>query len=133
MPSPILSENGLVQRRSNASFADTVQRVRDAIAQRGLKLFAVIDHSGEAASVGFSLTPTQVIVFGSPEAGTPLMMAKPLLAIDLPLRILVVENAAGVVSVVYTAPEYLIARHGLDGDAAKVLGGAAKLAEEAAG
>jgi uncharacterized protein (DUF302 family) len=76
-------------------------------------LFALIDHSGEAEKVGMKMPPTKLLIFGSPKAGTPLMLAAPSAAIDLPLKILVAEDAQGKVWISYNSPEYLKERHGL--------------------
>jgi len=80
---------------------------------KGAKIFVVIDHAGEAAAAGLTMRPTKLLVFGSPTAGTPLMIAAPTLAIDLPLKILVLENEDGSVSMIYNTAEYIAERHGL--------------------
>ena len=116
--------NGLVQVASHYSVDDTVKRLEAAFGQKGLQVFAVIDHSGEAEKVGLKMRPTKVLIFGSPKGGTPLMVAAPSLAIDLPLKALVAEDAAGKVSVTYNAPEYLKARHSVPDDLIKNLAGA---------
>ena len=84
--------NGLVQVASHYSVDETVQRLHAAFAAKGLQVFAVIDHSGEAEKIGLQIRPTKVLIFGSPKAGTPLMVAAPSLAIDLPLKALVAED-----------------------------------------
>ena len=91
-----------------------LRRVVAEIDQRELTIFAVIDHSGEAEDVGLSMPDTKLVIFGSPAAGTPVMVAAPLAAIDLPLKILVWADAAGTVSVSYNAPAYLAGRYHLD-------------------
>ncbi|HEV3511764.1 MAG TPA: DUF302 domain-containing protein [Candidatus Sulfotelmatobacter sp.] len=96
-----------------------------------MKVFAVIDHSGEAERVGLKMRPTKVVIFGSPKGGTPLMVAAPSLAIDLPLRALVAEDAGGRVSVLYNSPEYLQERHGVPADLIKNLAGAGALIAKA--
>jgi uncharacterized protein (DUF302 family) len=118
------SQNGLVQVASRYSVDETVKRLRAAFASKGLQMFAVVDHSGEAEKVGLKMRPTTVLIFGSPKAGTPLMEAAPSLAIDLPLKALVAEDAAGTVSVTYNDPEYLRERHGVPADLIKNLAGA---------
>jgi uncharacterized protein (DUF302 family) len=118
------NENGLVQVASHYSFDETIQRLQAAFAEKGLQVFAVIDHSGEAAKVGLTMPPTKVMIFGSPKAGTPLMVAAPSLAIDLPLKALVSEDAAGKVSVTYNDPAYLKERHGVPEELIKNLAGA---------
>jgi len=117
-------ENGLVQVASRYSVDESVQRLRAAFAEKGLKVFAVVDHSGEAEKAGLKMRPTRVLIFGSPKAGTPLMAAAPSLAIDLPLKALIAEDAAGKVSVTYNSPEYLQERHGFPVDLIKNLVGA---------
>jgi uncharacterized protein (DUF302 family) len=119
------SENGLVQVASRYSVEETVRRLETAFAEKGMRVFAVIDHSGEAEKVGLKMRPTKVIIFGSPKGGTPLMVAAPSLAIDLPLKALVAEDAAGNVSVTYNDPQYLKERHGVPEELIKNLAGPA--------
>jgi uncharacterized protein (DUF302 family) len=116
--------NGLIQVASRYSMDETMRRLQAAFAEKGLKVFAVVDHSGEAEKVGLKMRPTKVLIFGSPKAGTPLMVAAPSLAIDLPLKALVAEDAAGKVSVTYNSPDYLQQRHGVPADLTKNLAGA---------
>jgi uncharacterized protein (DUF302 family) len=123
--------NGLVQVASHYSVNDTVQRLQAAFAAKGLQVFALVDHSGEAEKVGLKMRPTKVLIFGSPKAGTPLMVAAPSLAIDLPLKALVAEDAAGIVSVTYNDPEYLKKRHGVPAEMIKNLAGAGTLIAKA--
>jgi uncharacterized protein (DUF302 family) len=104
-------QNGLRQIASPYSVEETVRRLQAAFAAKGLQVFAVIDHSGEAEKVGLKMRPTKVVIFGSPRAGTPLMVAVPSLAIDLPLKALVAEDAVGKVWLTYNDPEYLKERH----------------------
>ena len=108
-----MNDNGLVTRRSPFGFDETVSRLTQLIEEKGAKVFDVIDHGKEAAAAGLSMLPTKVIVFGSPKAGTPLMIAAPTLGIDLPLKILVAEGDDGTVSMTYNTPEYLADRHGI--------------------
>jgi uncharacterized protein (DUF302 family) len=115
---------GLVPVASQYSVEETVRRLQAAFTGKGLQVFAVIDHSGEAAKVGLQMRPTKIIIFGSPKGGTPLMVAAPSLAIDLPLKALVAEDAAGEVSVTYNDPQYLQQRHGVPEDLIKNLAGA---------
>ena len=121
------NHNGLVQIPSRYSVDETMKRLQAAFAAKGLQVFAVVDHSGEAEKVGLQMRPTKVLIFGSPKAGTPLMVAAPTLAIDLPLKALVAEDAAGKVSVTYNDPEYLRERHGVPADLIKNLEGAGVL------
>jgi uncharacterized protein (DUF302 family) len=104
-------ENGIVTIPSQHSVNETVQKFEQIIQSKGLKLFAVIDHSGEAEKAGLSMRPTKVVIFGDPKAGTPLMVAAPTVAIDLPLKALVWEDPGGKVWISYNAPSYLQARH----------------------
>jgi uncharacterized protein (DUF302 family) len=124
-------EAGLVQVASRYSVDESVQRLETAFTEKGLKVFAVIDHSGEAEKVGLRMQPTKVVLFGSPKAGTPLMIAAPSLAIDLPLKALVAEDDSGKVWVTYNSPEYLQQRHGFPVELNKNLAGAGALIEKA--
>jgi uncharacterized protein (DUF302 family) len=117
-------ESGLIQVASHYSVDETMERLQSAFAEKGLQTFAVIDHSGEAAKVGLKMRPTKVLIFGSPKGGTPLMVAAPSLAIDLPLKALVAEDAASKVSVTYNDPQYLKGRHGVPDELIKNLAGA---------
>ncbi len=105
--------SGIVSKPSNHSVDQTVGNVRSLLLGRGVTLFAVIDHSGEAAKVGMKMRPTKLLIFGNPKAGTPLMLAAPSSAIDLPLKILVWEDGEGKVWVTYNSAKYLQERHGL--------------------
>src|ERR1700680_3373438 len=117
-------ENGLVHVASKYSVEETLRRLDAAVASKGLQVFAVVDHSGEADKVGLEMRPSKVVIFGSPKAGTPLMVAAPSLAIDLPLKALVTEDADGKVSVIYNSPEYLQERHHVPAQLIKNLAGA---------
>lgn len=123
-------EAGLIQVASRYSVEESLRRLEAAFAERGLKVFAIIDHGGEAEKAGLKMRPTKVVLFGSPRAGTPLMLAAPSLAIDLPLKALVAEDDRGKVSVTYNAPEYLQQRHGFPLDLIKNLAGAGSLIEK---
>jgi uncharacterized protein (DUF302 family) len=105
--------NGILSVPSAHSVTDTVEKLKSMLQAKGVTLFAIIDHSGEAEKVGLKMPPTKVLIFGNPKGGTPLMLASPSVAIDLPLKILVAEDPAGKVSISYNAPEYLQARHHL--------------------
>src|ERR1700734_2941198 len=104
---------GLVEIASRYSFDETVERLQAAFKEKGMQVFAIIDHSGEAEKVGLKMRPTKVLIFGNPKGGTPLMVAAPSLAIDLPLKTLVAEDESGKVWVSYNSPEYLQQRHGV--------------------
>jgi len=114
--------DGVISKVSPRSVADTVARLSAVVAARGMKQFAVIDHSGEAQNAGLELRDTKLVIFGSPQAGTPLMVAAPLLALDLPLRVLVWADGHRTL-VSYTAPTTLAARYGLSQDLADRLAG----------
>ena len=122
---------GLVVVASKYSVDDTVGRLQAAFREKGMQIFAVIDHSGEAEKVGMKMPPTKVVIFGSPRGGTPLMLAAPSLAIDLPLKALVAEDTNGKVTVTYNDPEYLRERHGVPSDLIKNLAGAGALITKA--
>jgi len=124
-------ENGLVRVPSRYPVEETVQRLQTMFAAKGLQLFALIDHSGEAAKVGLKMRPTKVLIFGSPKGGTPLMVASPSLAIDLPMKALVAEDETGKVWLTYNNPEYLKERHGVPEELIKNLAGAGPLMEKA--
>jgi uncharacterized protein (DUF302 family) len=107
------AESGIARLPSRHSVEETVQRLRTLLESKGVKLFALVDHSGEAEKAGMKMPPTQLLIFGSPRAGTPLMLAAPSIAIDLPLKILIAEDAQGKTWISYNSPSYLAARHGL--------------------
>jgi uncharacterized protein (DUF302 family) len=100
----LMAAEGLVRIASRYSIDETLQRLQSIFIQKGLQVFTVIDHSGEAEKVGLKMNPTKVIIFGSPKAGTPLMIAAPSLAIDLPLKVLVAQDADANVWVTYNSP-----------------------------
>lgn len=109
-PSP---DAGIVSRESHGSVDLTAGKLADILQAKGIKLFATIDHSGEAAKAGLHMRPTKVLIFGNPQAGTPLMIAAPTIAIDLPLKFLIQEDSEGKVRIFWNSPEYLRARHHL--------------------
>jgi uncharacterized protein (DUF302 family) len=104
---------GIIDVPSNHSVDQTIETLTRILAAKEVTLFALIDHSGEAAKVGMTMPPTKLLIFGSPRAATPLMLAAPSSAIDLPLKILVREDADGKVWVSYNSPAYLQQRHNL--------------------
>ncbi len=106
-----LPDNGLVHLKSPYSVSATVERLESVLQAKNLTVFARVDHSGEAEKVGLTMRPTKLIIFGSPKAGTPLMVASPTLAIDLPLKALVWEDGEGKVWLSYNSPDYLQRRH----------------------
>ncbi|HEX4031215.1 MAG TPA: DUF302 domain-containing protein [Terracidiphilus sp.] len=108
-----MSVNGITDIPGTHSVDATVEKLEAVLDAKGVKLFALVDHSGEAQKAGMTMRPTKLLIFGSPKAGTPLMLAAPSLAIDLPLKILVWEDADGKVWLSYNAPDYLRQRHNL--------------------
>jgi uncharacterized protein (DUF302 family) len=107
------TKNGIISIPSNHSVEQTVEKLEGILQANGVTLFALVDHSGEAERVGMKMRPTKLLIFGSPKAGTPLMLAAPTSAIDLPLKILIWEDVQGKVWVSYNAPAYLQGRHGI--------------------
>jgi uncharacterized protein (DUF302 family) len=107
------ADNGIVRLSSKHSVDDVVEKLRGILQAKGVTLFALVDHSGEAAKVGLRMPPTKLLIFGNPKGGTPLMLASPSVAIDLPLKILVAEDAGGGTFVSYNSPAYLRDRHHL--------------------
>jgi uncharacterized protein (DUF302 family) len=106
-------DRGIIDIPSNHSVDETVEKLKGILQAKGITLFALVDHSGEAEKVGMKMRPTKLLIFGSPKAGTPVMLAAPSSAIDLPLKILIWEDAQGKVWVSYNSPVYLQERHGL--------------------
>ena len=110
---PSASGNGIVTKPSNHSVDETVAKLKGILQAKGITLFSLVDHSGEAEKVGMKMRPTKLLIFGSPKGGTPLMLAAPSVAIDLPLKILIAEDADGKVWISYNDPAYLRDRHNL--------------------
>ncbi|MFZ3214723.1 MAG: DUF302 domain-containing protein [Candidatus Acidiferrales bacterium] len=106
------AENGIINKLSNHSVDQTVEKLKGILLAKGVTLFALVDHSGEAEKAGMKMRPTKLLIFGNPKGGTPLMLAAPSSAIDLPLKILVWEDGQGKVWVSYNSPAYLQQRHG---------------------
>ena len=127
------SGNGIITIPSRYSVDETVRRLEQTLAEKGIKLFAVVDHSGEAEKAGLQMPLTKLAIFGNPKGGTPLMLAAPSIAIDLPLKILVAEDKSGSVSVSYNAPAYLGSRHSLPQDLLANIAVIEKLAAAIAG
>jgi len=107
------AHEGIIDQASTHSVETTVERLKNNLQSKGITLFAVIDHSGEAEKVGLKMRPTKLLIFGSPKAGTPVMVAAPSVALDLPLKALVWEDGEGKVWVSYNNPEYLKERHSI--------------------
>jgi uncharacterized protein (DUF302 family) len=121
------AENGMQHLSSPYSVPETLQRVEALLREKGLTIFCRVDHSGEAEKVGLKMHPTQLILFGSPKGGTPVMVASPTTAIDLPLKALIWEDVGGKVWVSYNSPEYLQHRHNVPADLIKNISGAGPL------
>ena len=111
-----MTNNGIIDLPSNHPVDQTIEKLKNILQAKGVTVFALVDHSGEAEKVGMKMPPTKLLIFGSPKAGTPLMLASPRAAIDLPLKILVWEDAQGKVWVSYNSPAYLQQRHNLPAD-----------------
>lgn len=112
-PVSAIPENGILRIPAAHSVDDTVSKLREILKANGVKLFTVVDHSGEAAAAGLRMPNTKLLIFGNPKAGTPLMLASPSAALDLPLKILVAEDSAGKTWISYNAPAFLQTRHNL--------------------
>ena len=126
------TDNGIVSLASNHSVDQTVVKLEEMLPAKGVKLFALVDHSGEAEMAGIEMRPTKLLIFGNPKAGTPLMIASPSIAIDLPLKILVWEDSNGKVWISYNSPAYLQARHNLPPNLVQNIAVAEPLAAKAA-
>ena len=105
--------NGLMTLKSAHSVDETVAKIRALLEAKQIHEFALIDHSGEAAKVGLAMPKTQVVIFGNPKGGTPLMLAAPSVAIDLPLKLLIREDAEGNVLITYWSAQAMLKRYGL--------------------
>ena len=128
MPSGL---TGLHHHASPRSVDETLQQLEQVLRDRGLTLFAHFDHSGEAAKVDLTMAPAHVLVFGNPRAGTPLMIASPLIALDLPLKVLVWQDATRQVWVSHAEPAWLAQRYALSPELAGVLGAVEAVVESA--
>lgn len=125
-------DNGIISKPCQRSVDETVERLKGILKAKGMTLFVVIDHSGEAEKAGLKMLSTKLVIFGSPKAGTPLMQAAPSSAIDLPLKILVWQDPEGKVWASYNSPQYLLDRHGLAADLLKNISAVEVFATEAA-
>jgi uncharacterized protein (DUF302 family) len=123
---------GLISIASRHSVDDTVRRVQDLLNEKAIKLFALIDHSGEAEAIGFEMRPTKLLIFGSPRGGTPLMLAAPSSAIDLPLKALISQDEDGKVWITFNTPEYFQQRHGFPPELIRNIAPTAELLRKAA-
>ena len=126
-------DSGIRRITSRHSVAATLERLEALLKERGVMIFARIDFGGDAARAGLTMRPEQMLIFGNPKAGTPLMQAVPAAGIDLPLKALVWEDAEGRTQIAYNDPQYVIRRHGLDATFAANLAAVVPLIERAAG
>jgi uncharacterized protein (DUF302 family) len=127
------NQNGIIDLPTNHSVDEIVEKLKGILAAKGVTLFALVDHSGEAEKAGMKMPPTKLLIFGSPKAGTPVMLAAPSIAIDLPLKILIWEDAGGKTWVSYNGPQYLKERHNVPDDLLKNIAVVEALAASAAG
>jgi uncharacterized protein (DUF302 family) len=125
-------DSGITRISSPHSVPQTVERLESLLKERGIMIFARIDFSGDAARAGLTMPPEQMLIFGNPKAGTPLMQSAPAAGLDLPLKALVWEDAAGHTQIAYNEPQYIIRRHGLDAALAANLAAVVPLIERAA-
>jgi uncharacterized protein (DUF302 family) len=126
------ASRGLSHQPSRHTVDETVERLKAILQAKGVRSFAEVDHSGEAAKAGLTMRPTKLLIFGNPKAGTPIMLAAPASAIDLPLKILVWEDAQGKVWASYNTTGYLQERHDLPPELLKPLAVVETFAREAA-
>jgi uncharacterized protein (DUF302 family) len=126
------SDQGTARIRSARNVPQTMERVEQALVAHGLTIFARIDFSGDAERAGLQMRPEQMLIFGNPKAGTPLMQAVPMAGLDLPLKALVWEDEQGITWIGYNTADYIIGRHGLPSAMTANLQGAAALLQQAA-
>jgi uncharacterized protein (DUF302 family) len=126
-----LHDNGIIHLRSPYPVPETLKRLESMLLAKNINVFARVDHSGEAEKVGLKMRPTQLIIFGSPKGGTPVMIASPTVAIDLPLKALAWEDADGKVWLSYNSPEYLKQRHEIPDELVNNIAGVGALLEKA--
>jgi uncharacterized protein (DUF302 family) len=126
------SNIGIVTIPSAHSVDETVGKLEDLLRAKGMTLFALVDHSGGAAKAGMEMPNTKLLIFGSPKAGTPVMLASPSIALDLPMKILVSEDASGNALLSYNSAQFLAERHGVPPDLMKNLAAIEGIATEAA-
>jgi uncharacterized protein (DUF302 family) len=125
--------NGITTKPANCTVEEAVNKIKSLLVGRGITLFSIIDHSGEAEAIGMKMPDTKLLIFGNPKGGTPLMLATPSIAIDLPLKLLVSEEANGRCSISYNSPQYLQQRHHLPNDLIQNIAIIEALANEATG
>ena len=125
-------DNGVINKPSSHSVDEIVEKLKGILEAKAITLFALVDHSGEAEKAGLKMRPTKLLIFGNPRGGTPVMLAAPSSAIDLPLKILVWEDNQGKVWVSYNSPVYLAGRHRIPAELVKNIAVVETLAEQAA-
>lgn len=123
--------DGIISKPSKYSVSETLHRLETILTEKGIKIFARVDHSGEAEKAGLKMPPTQLLIFGNPKGGTPVMLAAPTSAIDLPLKALAWQDAAGQVWLSYNDPVYIQRRYSLSADVMKPLAGIGAVIEQA--
>jgi uncharacterized protein (DUF302 family) len=128
---PQLQDNGLIHLSSPHTVLETLARLETIVQAKGLTILARIDHSGDAAKAGLTMQPTKLLIFGNAKAGTPLMVAAPSLAIDLPLKALVWEDDQGKVWLSYNSPDYLKKRHAVPESLMQNIAGIGPICSEA--
>ncbi len=121
---------GIVTSQSRYSVDETVAKLESLLKEKAVKLFTIVDHSGEAASAGLHMPPTKLLIFGNPKGGTPIMLAAPSAALDLPLKILIAEDAEGKVWLSWNDPAYLQQRHNFPKDLVANIAAAGMLASQ---
>jgi uncharacterized protein (DUF302 family) len=126
-----LPDNGLIHLSSPHTVMETLERLETIVQAKGLTILARIDHSGDAAKAGLQMQPTKLLIFGNAKAGTPLMIASPSVAIDLPLKALVWQDDAGKVWLSYNTPDYLMERHAIPEDLLENIAGIGPICSEA--
>jgi uncharacterized protein (DUF302 family) len=122
---------GIITKPSKYSVPETLHRLETILTEKGIKIFALVDHSGEAEKAGLKMPPTQLLIFGNPKGGTPVMLAAPTAAIDLPWKALAWRDASGQVWLSYNDPAYIQHRYGLSADVIKPLAGLSGVIEQA--
>jgi uncharacterized protein (DUF302 family) len=122
---------GIISKPSNYSVPETLHRLETILTAKGIKVFALVDHSGEAEKAGLKMPPTQLLIFGNPKGGTPVMLAAPTAAIDLPWKALAWQDTGGQVWLSYNDAAYIQRRFGLTDDVMKPLAGLAAVIEQA--
>jgi uncharacterized protein (DUF302 family) len=130
-PHQVHSGDGIISKASKYSVPETLHRLETILAAKNIKVFALVDHSGEAEKAGLKMPPTQLLIFGNPRGGTPVMLAAPTAAIDLPLKALAWQDANGQVWLSYNDPGHIQDRYGLTADVMKPLAGMGALIEQA--